>query len=76
MEDRVEGNVLLSIANKCVRLISKRYGVDIDIYSLPLDNPKVYVLYGLDSVARIVHARSSAGILSFHKFSHCQIFTV
>lgn len=29
-----------------------------------------------DSVVRIVHARSSAGILSFHKFSHCQIFTV
>ena len=35
MEDRVEGNVLLSIANKCVRLISKRHGVDIDIYSFP-----------------------------------------
>ena len=48
MEDRVEGNVLLSIANKCVRLISKRHGVDIDIYSLPLDDPKVYDLIKTD----------------------------
>ena len=29
-----------------------------------------------DSVVRIVHARSSAGILSFHKFYYCHIFTV
>ena len=49
MEDRVEGNVLLSIANKCVRLISKRHGVDIDIYSLPLDDPKVYDLIKTDT---------------------------
>ena len=49
MEDRVEGNVLLSIVNKCVRLISKRHGVDIDIYSLPLDDPKVYDLIKADT---------------------------
>ena len=49
MEDRVEGNVLLSIVNKCVRLVSKRHGVDIDIYSLPLDDPKVYDLIKADT---------------------------
>ena len=49
MEDRVEGNVLLSIANKCVRLIPKRHGVDIDIYSFPLDDPKVYDLIKADT---------------------------
>ncbi len=50
MEDRVEGNVLLSIANKCVRLISKRHGVDIDIYSFPLDDPKVYDLIKAEDI--------------------------
>ena len=32
--------------------------------------------FGQDSAVRIVHARSSVEIRLFHKFSHCQIFTV
>lgn len=54
MEDRIEGNVLLSIVNKCVGLISKRHGVDIDIYSLPLDDPKVYDLIKTGIISNII----------------------
>lgn len=49
MEDRIECNVLLSIINKCVRLVRNRHGVDIDIYSLPLDDEKVYGLINTDT---------------------------
>ena len=47
-EERLECNVLLSIINKCVRLIKVRHEEIIDICSLPMDDVKVYELMNTD----------------------------
>ena len=36
----------LSIINRCLALVKKRFGKDIDIESIPIDDPEVYALYG------------------------------
>lgn len=36
----------LSIIARCISLIKKRFGKDIDIEAIPIDDPKVYELYG------------------------------
>ena len=36
----------LSIIERCLKLIKKRFGKDIDIEEIPLDDSKVYELYG------------------------------
>ena len=35
----------LSIISRCTALVKKRFGVDIDIEKIPIDDPKVYELY-------------------------------
>ena len=36
----------LSIIGRCLALVKKRFGRDIDIEAIPIDDPKVYELYG------------------------------
>ena len=36
----------LSIIRRCLSLVKKRFGKDIDIETIPIDDPKVYDLYG------------------------------
>ena len=39
------GLITLSIMKEAVRLIKKGHGVDVDIFSVPIDDPEVYKLY-------------------------------
>ena len=61
VKERIEFDLLGSIINKCLCLIKKNHGVDIDIDMLPTDDPLVYELintdtsldvFGLDEIGR------------------------
>ena len=52
-------NVLMSIINKCVNLIKERYGKNVDIYSLPLDDLQVYELIRSDRTCDVFGLEST-----------------
>ena len=49
----------LSIINRCLALVKKRFGQDIDIESIPIDDPKVYELYGRGDTKSVFQFESS-----------------
>ncbi len=49
VKERIEFDLLGSIINKCLCLIKKNHGVDIDIDMLPTDDPLVYELINTDT---------------------------
>ena len=49
VKEKIEFDLLGSIINKCLCLIKKNHGVDIDIDTLPTDDPLVYELVNTDT---------------------------
>ena len=63
----------LSIIMECQRLIKKRFGVDIDIENIPIDDPKVYELYSRGDT-KSVFQFESGGMINWLQRLHPERF--
>lgn len=52
----------LSIVDDCMKMIKERHGVDIDIYNIPLDDPKIYKMISEGRVAGLFQTDTGPGI--------------
>ena len=67
------GLTTLSIIMECQKLIKKRFGVDIDIENIPIDDPKVYELYSRGDT-KSVFQFESGGMINWLQRLHPERF--